>query len=547
VASLKSEQEAHLESKAHYSGDGFEGNDADAVEFIPEWGDLFVRSELSDMARPSLLADPQARKKMLEDLYDDLGEAYERNHLVSLVRKHKADVVIDSVNTATGVSYQNTFLTSDSLREQLQKDKPDDKLLREFAERSLLANGVPQIVRHVSFLSRVAKEVGVSTYLKIGTTGTGGMGLNIPYTHSEDAPSRLVLAKNEAAFGHSGLLFLWSITPGAPSVKELKPAAAIGYRGIATRSIRDRFGNESIRKPLLRNIASGDILDVREADGEYAPMAPYRTPLVDTGENGLFTKNEFLALTAPGSMELITPEEIAHVAMEELVGNGSGHDVLSTVKASILGPNYQAGVQRHHAEMLLTKLDESDTGDRTMPSASVGLLGPRTAKFIFEARILACVFDGSLKKLSEADPVQTAQLMQSECKKALSSADSVDLASDSVGSYCHVGPSVGIPVLLDNELVRGNNITTPGPHSLDDSAHAIKTQAQIDDYAATGWIDLRASNMEKWISRAKALRSHPSSKAADTSVFNDPLAYPYGDEISPHGLCAWIFASDGHR
>ena len=52
-------------------------------------------------------------------------------------------------------------------------------------------------------------------YLKVGTTGTGGMGLNIPYTHSEDKPSRKLLAKNETAFGHTGLLFLLARTPNS--------------------------------------------------------------------------------------------------------------------------------------------------------------------------------------------------------------------------------------------------------------------------------------------------------------------------------------------
>ena len=49
----------------------------------------------------------------------------------------------------------------------------------------LLANQyTPQLIRHVQILWRGLNDAKVKTYLKIGTTGTGGMGLNIPYTHS---------------------------------------------------------------------------------------------------------------------------------------------------------------------------------------------------------------------------------------------------------------------------------------------------------------------------------------------------------------------------
>jgi len=41
---------------------------------------------------------------------------------------------------------------------------------------------------------------------------------------------------------------------------------------------------------------------------------------VDTGENGLFSLDEFKVVTALGLMQYITPEEIAHVALHEIQG-----------------------------------------------------------------------------------------------------------------------------------------------------------------------------------------------------------------------------------
>jgi hypothetical protein len=91
------------------------------------------------------------------------------------------------------------------------------------------------------------EEVKTRLYIKIGTTGTGGMGLNIPYTHGEDKPSAKLMSKTAVAFAHTGLMFLMARTPGAPVVKEIKPAAMIGYSEISMRSIRER-GERSIYK-----------------------------------------------------------------------------------------------------------------------------------------------------------------------------------------------------------------------------------------------------------------------------------------------------------
>src|SRR5258708_13167730 len=58
------------------------------------------------------------------------------------------------------------------------------------------------------------------------------MGLNTPYTHSEEKPSRVLLSKSALAGAHTLLLFLMARTPGGPITKEIKPAAAIAWKRI---------------------------------------------------------------------------------------------------------------------------------------------------------------------------------------------------------------------------------------------------------------------------------------------------------------------------
>src|SRR5437868_10728659 len=119
----------------------------------------------------------------------------------------------------------------------------------------LLSQSLPELIRHVLLLNKAMGEVGTRLYLKIGTTGTGGMGLNIPYTHSEDKPSAQLITKSAVAFAHTGLLFLMARTLDGPIVKEIKPGGLIGYADVTCR-------------PIPAHGKSGKILDCYECQTE---------------------------------------------------------------------------------------------------------------------------------------------------------------------------------------------------------------------------------------------------------------------------------------
>ena len=104
----------------------------------------------------------------------------------------------------------------------------------------MISLSIPQLILRTRLVNRALTESGVRMYLKVGTTGTGGMGLNIPYTHGEERPSPQLLNKTAIAFAHTGMLFLMARTPGSPIIKEVKPAALIGYRGVDYREAMGR-------------------------------------------------------------------------------------------------------------------------------------------------------------------------------------------------------------------------------------------------------------------------------------------------------------------
>ena len=112
--------------------------------------------------------------------------------------------------------------------------------LVEGIEKLLCTVYIPQLIRHIQILYSSMSEVGTNIYVKIGTSGTGGMGLNIPYTHSEEKPSRVLLSKSSIAGAHTLLLFLMGRTPGGAITKEIKPTAAIAWKRIEYGEIKRR-------------------------------------------------------------------------------------------------------------------------------------------------------------------------------------------------------------------------------------------------------------------------------------------------------------------
>jgi len=522
VASLK-------ESEAVEACKALEAEFGDRPAFVPAWGNLFVPSELADTSRDRILADAGLRARLLTALYDDFEAAYTENHLVRLIRLHRPDVVVDCVNTATGLSYQDVFDGSAKVRSWLSPKGFDVQGVPDL-EAFLLTQSVPQIIRHVRFVHRATSEFQTGVYLKVGTTGTGGMGLNIPYTHSEDKPSHKLLAKTEAAFGHTGLLFLLARTPNAPIVKEVKPAAMIGYRAVKVREATDKNGNSDLFVPREARLEGQ--LDLAEPAEGYEKSGRLLVPLVDTGENGVFTRGEFAAITALGQMEYITPEEIAHVVVMEIIGANSGKDIISALDASVLQPTYKAGLVRNVALHDLEQAEE----ESAIPSVALGRLGPpELSKLLFEAQLWKGVF-GRLATIAEdtRGPEELSQVLAA--------------ALDSTGVR-GVAPSIGIPVLLPDGLtiLRGPRINVPEIRGYE-SRVSLKDPAKIDTWAKKGWVDLRPANIATWLARFRKMHSSrvtlrdAGSAAATIEAF-------MGDRFEIGEVVAWIFNNEmkGYR
>jgi hypothetical protein len=502
----------------------------ESVEFSAVSGNLFVPTDLAHTSRRDLMGDVGIRHRLMDALYDDFESAYADNHLAALIATHKPDVIVDCVNTATGLSYQDVFDGATKVRSRLTETGMSAEGVADL-ETLLLSQGAPQIIRHVRILHRATTEHRTQVYVKVGTTGTGGMGLNIPYTHSEDKPSKVLLAKNEAAFGHTGLLFLLARTPNSPIVKEVKPAAMIGYRAVEVRPARDRSGSDDLFSTRSVSLTE-PTLTLREPEADYKQIGKLEVPIVDTGENGVFTRGEFAAITALGQMEYITPEEIARVVVLEIRGANTGHDVLSAMDASVLNPSYKAGLLRGTA---LTDLEHAEQ-DSGIPSVALGRLGPpELSKLLFEAHLFKHAY-GSFEEI--LDPAETPQRMSEQLQGALESSGVLRYA-----------PSIGIPVLLGDgqTLLRGPIINVPEVkgHATEVS---LSNPEQVKTWACKGWVDLHPNNLARWKSRfSKMLEARTDLRHGGSAASN--IRTYLRDTLEIGEVVAWIFNNEmgGHR
>jgi len=514
-----------------------------SIEWVGEHGNIFVRNEYADVNPKELLVDPTRREALFADLFDKIEDAYEHSRLVTIIRRHPPDVIIDSINTATAISYQNLYTASNQARKQVNEiiesvrmsdlqyalDKTEQTSLALY--ELLLSQSLPELIRHVLLLNRAMVEVGTRLYLKIGTTGTGGMGLNIPYTHSEDKPSAQLITKTAVAFAHTGLLFLMARTAGGPIVKEIKPGGLIGYADVTCRKIPERGKRGTFLYRYTSKIEWLDeYLELHQPDSMYRNLGELELPIIDTGENGLFTKGEFETITALGQMEFITPEEIAHEVAMEIQGSTTGRDVIAAIDGAVMNPTYRAGYLRHRA---LTDLERLEAETSTH-SVALGHLGPpELSKLLWEAELFKLRYEtlrAVLKHRPEELSEELTELIQSE----------------EFDQMCQTIISLGLPILLPDgkQIIRGPRISIP--ERIEPGVRI--TGEDVDAWAQKGWVDLRTQNMVLWQERFEKMERSRQDIRGRGSAAVTIEGYIY-DNIRIGEVVGWIFNNeqDGYR
>ena len=484
------------------------------AELVPEWGDIFLRASRRDESRRELLATDEGREEILDDLFGHLGETeFRRSLLYDILARHEPQIVIDCVNTATAIAYQDLFRSASMTRELIRSGGHPTVA---DIEAHLTTLYLPQLIRHVQVLLHGMRKAGSDVYLKVGTSGTGGMGLNVPFTHSEERPSAMLLSKASVAGAHSSLLFLMGRTPDTPVVKEVKPTAAVAWKRI-------RYG------PVLRGgqpIPRFDCTEPLSLGVAFQDDAPVQCNMtaealesvfLDAGENGLFSLGEYETISALGLMEVITPEEIADAVIAEIRGRPTGRDIVGALDAATMGPTYRGGAMREVALRYMEELEEQH-GVRSIAFEMLG--PPRLSKLLFEAEILQRLY-GSVRKAAALDPEET-----SDRASGLISSDAT-LRSDIL--------SVGIPILLSegDRVLRGPRL-----------AFLPDTDGEAPEpaWANRGWVDLRPVSWERWRDRCTSYVERVlEAPGAEHGSESDLDVRARSGDVRPGALAAFVF------
>jgi len=502
--------------------------EAGGVELVPAWGDLFTFTDLKDRPRQQVYDDALLRQRLIDSLLDPLTEAAAAQYYIyRLITDLRPDFIVDAVNTATGIAYQDIYRTSRIAADALRSGSD----LRESLEMLLVTDYVPQLIRHVQVLYQSMVKAGAGAYVKIGTSGTGGMGLNIPYTPSDEKPSRVLLSKTALAGAHTLLLFLMARTPGGPITKEIKPAAAIAWKRIGYGPVL-RGGREvalhDVEVDAAETLVTGSFFRSQDEGRGKPSGAHLESVFIDTGENGIFSLEEFAAITTGEQMEFVTPEEIADVVARELRGGNTGRDVINALDNAVMGPTYRAGLMRHWALEKLRAL-EKEKGVRSVAFENLG--PPRLSKLLFEADLLAEAFS-TMSAVRQASPAEL-------------SSRTFALVRDHARRRAEI-VSIGIPILLpDGRLLRGPECKIPAVAAPLDT-HEI-TPAKVEDWARAGWVDLREGNMARWKARFDRIEAEVEAiPAADSSSRHLRDRQFWGEEgfIQPGKTVGWIFATE---
>ncbi|HRN50700.1 MAG TPA: hypothetical protein PLC52_07020 [Anaerolineales bacterium] len=477
VASLKKSEsdQAIAELKAAFPNS--------KTKFFSAWGDIFVRAEWQSEETPprgAILADPARRKVLISDIVDELTE-----EILSASQLHRlivgsaegldgqpAHIVVDAINTSTGVAYQNIFAAARKLQSEIAKGSPETSWEEEI-EQLLAALYIPQLVRHIQIMHESMLQAGTQAYVKVGTSGTGGMGLNIPYTHGEEKPSRVLMSKAALAGAQSLLTFLMARTPGGPTVvKEFKPTALIAWKEIGYGKI-SRGGKDF----MLYDCPPEQALPLNEANlapsGDFgaATGKAMQAVYINTGENGLFAAGDFAAITSYGQMEFVTPEEIAFNVVREIMGGNTGRDIVAALDSAVMGPSFRAGTLRDSALRRLRELS-AEHGE----SVAFEILGPpRMSKLMFEAYLLKQEYANKMANALADTPQQMAAKLEAR-----------------IGSDAKLRQeiiSVGLPILLS------------------DGQRILRGPLVKSENAYRGWVDLTPENMAQWQQRLEGIRA----------------------------------------
>lgn len=326
----------------------------------------------------------------------EVGEevnVFDRDYMTALVARHNPIAVIDCVNVASVTSRGSDIIDA--------------------------------VGKYVFGVVQKLVSKGI-VWVDVGTVGTGGMGVNIPYTHNEATADGNIAAglvrKIAAASIHGGLLDVLGRTPNF-RVGRVVPRAMIGFEP-------PKFGPISVAH-LGGNSTqvTGSFVRIEDPmDVSFQVTGPYNGVGCRTGENGDFALEELIAITAIGQMECVTGDAVAAATVDVLMR-------LIASAGSYIHRDVHPDLTSHTVRNRVVKTMAALCETHQTPSVSFGNLGPFLGCDLWELWTLARLGTTPRMLAENSEQLQSFAVAQH-------GAIAVQLAA--------LLPGLGIPVITDS-------------------------------------------------------------------------------------------------
>lgn len=264
---------------------------------------------------------------------------------IGLQKNHQVDAADIKPLNLDGVNHSQTdILDFDNLKKVAEESAPDIiinclNLATIFSRGS--ADRLQDLINFHIGLYKIFLSHKNIHYIQVGTTGTGGMGINAPFSHGEDLSKLPLFFKASFAGACTSLLTLLSRSFGENGtdhrVSEVKPGLAI---------FQDDYKKQDINGCVLVT--------------------------TDGGENGNYTYNELAILTA--FMGFTTAQKIAEkvfsVIREEMEEKrSSSYDVIEVLNQTIVSQDEEDLKIR---DSLLKKMEDASSGESIIATGNLG-------------------------------------------------------------------------------------------------------------------------------------------------------------------------------
>jgi len=431
------------------------------IKFVSSYGNIFMPYSLRNVENKDLYSESES---IINYFYSEItSDILENSSIVTLIKTHKPDLIVDAINTATVLG--NSYDPENRKKQYINN-------IGDCCQKLLVDDYTTKLINFVYSLKYGIETYGVKKYVKVSTTGLGGMGINMPYTHG-DNPKLQLSSALMGKISASGVLhqLLWNLSHTKDiDISLIIPATFVGYDSVKSEPIETDKG-------LIYKRESSDAKNLNFGQNlVYNPKITndyLQFPVVRAGENHVYSNLELQVLTALGQMEAITKEEVANHVIESIKGC-TNKDILSALDNTMLGPTYCGKDMINEIEYKFKNISKQELGIAT------GNLGVTLSKQLYELYLIkqSCETIEDLKNIN----------IETLCKK-VNNLLTKDLIAEII--------SLGIPILTNNDQYYIGDYSL-FPSNKDDK---MLTQDNLKKWVKVGWVDLREENLIKWRNR----------------------------------------------